>query len=245
MSEMPQPNDRLKKAVRSAPVPDYLEARIRAHVRDAKPGRFRTLLILPATAAAVVLIGLFTAYQVGHFRLTRESRESYIAAVSYKVTALMGVGLGDHIHCSVFRKYPKNPPKLEELITQMDPQYSGLIPIVRKHVPEQYQMRLAHECTFHNRKFVHVSLMDGSNLLSLVITRKNGGESFNSAGLPPALAQSGIPIYQSGVQRFQITSFETRDYLVYFISDLSRNENTGMMLAMSTEVREFLTHLES
>jgi hypothetical protein len=153
--------------------------------------------------------------------------------------------LGDHIHCSIFRKYPKNPPATEELITQMNPQYSALVPIVRKYVPKTYDMRLAHECRYHNRKFVHLSLMDGSSMISLVITRKNPGESFETEGMLPAMVQSGIPMYQSGVQRFSMTSFETRDYLVYFISDLPQQQSTQMMLAMSEEVRAVLTHLES
>jgi hypothetical protein len=56
----------------------------------------------------------------------------------------------------------------------------------------------------------------------------------------PALVQAGIPMYQSSVQRFQMTAFETRDYLVYFISDLPKQQNTELMLALGPKVKDFL-----
>jgi hypothetical protein len=126
----------------------------------------------------------------------------------------------------------------------MNPAYAGLIPIVRSQVPDTYRMMLAHECRYHGRKFVHLSLMDDSNMLSLVITRKTPGESFKTDDMMPALVQSDIPMYQSGVQRFQVTAFETRDYLVYFISDLGKKQNTEMMLALAPRVKEFLAKQE-
>jgi hypothetical protein len=195
-------------------------------------------------AALAVCLGAGIAYQLGHLRITTRSQESYIASVSYRVATLMRVGLGDHIHCSVFRKFPKNPPKIEELTENIGPQYSGLIPIIRSHVPDDYRLMLAHQCRYHGRKFVHLSLMNDSHLLSMVIARKSEGESFDTEGLLPALTQSGIPFYQTGVQRFQITAFESRDFLVYFISDLSKQQNTEMMLSMAPAIRDFLKKLE-
>jgi hypothetical protein len=60
-------------------------------------------------AALLLAVGGFIAYQLGHLSLTVSSQESYIATVSNRVTTLMQVGLGDHLHCAVFRKYPKDP----------------------------------------------------------------------------------------------------------------------------------------
>ena len=105
-------------------------------------------------------------------------------------------------------------------------------------------MMLAHECRYHRRQFVHLSLMDDSNLLSLIITRKTEGESFRTEDMLPALTQAGIPMYQSGVQRFQLTAFETRDHLVYFVSDLPKEQNTNLMLAVAPHVKNFLAILE-
>ena len=237
-------NERLKNAVNSVAVPPYLEARVRNQIRATTPSRSWVFTLVPAGVAAAIIIGLLIAYQFGHLRFSRSSQESYIASVSSRVATLMRVGLGDHVHCAVFRKFPKNPPKTEELVAKMGPQYSGLIPIVREHVPPDYRMMLAHECRYHGRRFVHLSLMNDSHLLSLMITRKTAGETFNAEGLLPALVQSGIPIYQAGVQRFAMTAFESRDYLVYFVSDLPQENNSQMMLSMAPAVKDFLKALE-
>ena len=241
-------NDRLKTAVNSVPVPPFLEARILHGLRTASPtekaGRRWLTRLIPAAAALAVCVGFGVAYQLGHLRLTVNSQESYIATVSTHIATLMRVGLGDHIHCSVFRRYPKNPPTTEQFVAKMNPQYAGLIPIVRSQVPDNYRMMLAHQCSYHRRKFVHLSLMSDSNMLSLVITRKGDGESFSTEDMLPALVQAGIPMYQSSVQRFQMTAFETRDYLVYFISDLPKQQNTQMMLALGPKVKDFLVSEE-
>ena len=244
MKETPKSDNRLRAAVKSVAVPPFLEARIRHSLRTEKPGRRWLPRLIPAAAAVAVFAGFAVAYQLGHLRLTVSSQESYIGSVSTRIATLMRVGLGDHIHCAVFRKYPKNPPTTQDFIDKMNPQYAGLIPIVRSQVPDSYRMMLAHQCSYHRRKFVHLSLMNDSNMLSLVITRKGDGESFNTEDMLPALVQAGIPMYQSSVQRFQISAFETRDYLIYFISDLPKQQNTELMLALGTKVKDFLVSEE-
>ena len=59
---------------------------------------------------AMLMTGAGAVYQLGHLRFTTASQESYIASVSNRVATLMRVGLGDHIHCAVFRKSKKTPP---------------------------------------------------------------------------------------------------------------------------------------
>jgi hypothetical protein len=243
-NETPEPDSRLRDAVRSVTAPPFLEARIRNRLRTVRPGRRWLPRLIPLAAALAIVAGFGIAYQLGHLRLTVSSQESYISSVSTRIATLMRVGLGDHIHCAVFRRYPKNPPTTEEFIKKMNPQYAGLIPIVRSQVPDNYRMMLAHQCSYHRRRFVHLSLMSDSNMLSLVITRKADGESFHTEDMLPALVQAGIPMYQSSVQRFQITAFETPDYLVYFISDLPKQQNTELMLALAPKVQDFLVSKE-
>jgi len=237
-------NARLKSAVNSVAEPPYLESRIRSHIRAAEAPRSFVWKLIPAGMALAVFLSAGIAYQLGHLRLTANSQESYIVSVSNRVATLMRVGLGDHLHCSVFRKLPKDTPSVEQFIQKMAPQYSGLIPIVRDQVPADYKMIIAHQCRYHGRRFVHLSLEDGSNRVSLMITQKHEGESFDTEGLIPELVQSGIPVYQSGVQRFQIAAFESRDFLVYFVSDLPKDQNTKMMASLAPQVKDFLKKLE-
>ena len=152
MNQTPQSPNRLKAAVQSEAVPPYLAARIRAQVQQTKPRRVWLMWGIPAVATAVLALGLGIAYQLGHLRLTISSQNSYIATVASRISSLMAVGLGDHIHCSVFRKYPKNPPKPEEVVSKLKPEYAPLVPIVRDNVPSDYKLMLAHECRFNKRR---------------------------------------------------------------------------------------------
>lgn len=235
---------RLKTAVQGIAAPPFLEARIRNNIRSAQSPRWG-LRLAPAAAAVIVCVAGLIAYQLGHLRMTTRSQESYIASASNHLPTIMRVGFGDHAHCAVFRKYPKNPPSVEHLAGDLGPQFSGLIPIVREHVPADYTLMMGHQCSYHKRKFVHFALTRDSKILSLVIAKKDDGESFQTEDLLPALSNSGIPFYRNGVHRFQIAAFETRDRLVYVISELPPQENMDLMIALAPELSKYLKSLES
>jgi hypothetical protein len=234
---------RLRQAVRSEAAPPFLEARIRANLRTAhRPSSWHRIWA-PMAAALVICLGSAIAYQLGALRLTTASQESYIASVSSRIPALMRVGLGDHIHCSVFRKFPKNPPTVEELTRKLGPEYAGLIPILRKHVPSEFALMQAHQCRYHGRRFVHLSLKHDARLISLVIAKKSDGESFEAEKLIPEFVHTEIPMYHSGIQRFELTAFETANHLVYLVSDLAPATNNDLMLALAPEVKAYLSSL--
>lgn len=235
----------LQRAVRGAEVPPYLESRIRAHIRSSespRPLQFRYGWMAAAAALALTVFGGI-AYQLGHLRLTASSQESYIASVSHHVASIMRVGLRDHLHCAYFRKYPNNPPRLENIEQKLSKPYRGMIPIVRKHVPADFQVMMTHQCSFHDRDFVHLVLKRGSQLLSVVLAVKQDGESFHTEQLIPALTNAGIPFYQAGAQRFQIAAFESDRHLIYIVSDLSPAENLRTMTAMGPELKDYLNKL--
>jgi len=230
----------LQRAMKGVDAPPYLAARIRANI--AQPQRsYGWLPKLSAVAAMLMAcVGLGVAYHLGHLRFSAASQNEYIASVSNSIPTLMRIGLGDHLHCSYFRKFRTEVPAVEELAKEMGPSHEELVRIVRKHIPAEFNLMLAHECRFHGRRFIHLSLKNDSQLMSLVIAAKKDGESFDTEGLMPELAHSGIPIYRTGVQRFEMASFESRDHLVYFISDFSKEQNLSLMAAMSSEVKSFL-----
>jgi hypothetical protein len=84
-----------------------------------------------------------------------------------------------------------------------------------------------------------------SALLSVVTTRKQAGETFLANEFWPELSEVGISIYQSSVQRFQIAAFESREHMVYVISDLPGQYNTELMQGMAPALKTFLGNLES
>jgi hypothetical protein len=236
---------RLRTAVHSVPAPTYMETRIRARMRESEHDVRRRSWFVAVAATAAICIGVTVAYQLGHLRLTANSQESFVTSMSNQVATIMRVGLRDHIHCAVFRTYPKTPPKLEDLAQRMGPKYAGLVQVVNESFLKGYELMLAHQCRYHGRKFVHLALANGGKLLSLVVAVKAEGESFQTENLVPALSEAGIPIYRTGVQRFQVAAFETRGHLVYVISDQPQQKNMTMLLALVPSVQKFLKQLES
>ena len=234
--------DRLKNAVKSVQAPPFMEARIRAALHSSSGASRRTSwrLVL-ATAGAVVLcaIGAFE-YEHGAFRLNRTSQDAYIASISVYVPRILRVGLGDHVHCAVYRKYPERPESVQQMIVDLAPKFAGLLPIVRSRVPENLPLVMAHRCTYKHRLFVHFTFRNSDTLLSLVIAHKQDGEQLSGSELGQALTQSGIPIYRCEVQRFQIAAFDAGEYIAYVISDLSSSQNSQIAASLSPDLRSFL-----
>jgi hypothetical protein len=75
-------------------------------------------------------------------------------------------------------------------------------------------------------------------LLSLVITRKQAGESLE--GLAPATQSSGIPIYQSAAGRYEVAGFEGDSYFAYVVSELRSKANLQIATNMAAGVQQFL-----
>jgi anti-sigma factor (TIGR02949 family) len=241
---------RLKQAVEGAPAAPWLQTKILTRVRASQPkttwlGMPRYFVTLAAMLVMTVGVSA-VAYQLGHLRFTTGMQESYIASVSSRVASIMRVGLGDHVHCGVFRKYSKaNEPSLQKMEADLGPDYKGLLGVVEPHIPEGFRVVLGHRCRYHGRQFVHLVMKNDRQLISLVIARKQNGETFRNSTLVPVIEHGGLPIYHDDVQRFDMTGFETRSHLVYLISDAPAKDNRQLMVALAPGIGSYLAKLES
>src|SRR4029078_13363944 len=113
---------------RSVSAPPRLEARIRSSIRESSRPAAWMRSLLPVAAALLGSLGGVIAYQLGHLRITTKSQESYIATISARVAGVMRVGLGDHVHCAVFRKFPKNTPDLEAMDQELGTERRETLP---------------------------------------------------------------------------------------------------------------------
>jgi hypothetical protein len=234
--------ERLRTAVKGVQAPPLMEGRIRAALRaSAGPSHAVRWPLLLTAAGALVLcaVGAFE-YEHGAFRLNSGSQDAYVASISAYVPRVLRVGLGDHIHCAVYRKYPEHPESLQKMIADLGPDFMPLLPVVRSKVPGNLQLVMAHRCSYKHRRFVHFTFKNSDTLLSLVIAHKQEGEQLSGLELGQALMQSGIPIYRTEVQRFQIAAFDAGDYLAYVASDLSTGQNSQIAAALSPGVQSFL-----
>jgi hypothetical protein len=191
-------------------------------------------------ATLAVCFGSWVAYQFGALRLATKSQESYVAAISSQVASIIRIGLGDHLHCAFLRQRGR---RSEGEVDKLPMEYKELIPIVHQHLPAGLPLVLAHECRYHGRNFVHLTFRNDRTLLSLVIARKQDGESFDGAKLVPALSQSRIPMYLAGARGFQTAAFESHGFLVYTVSDLSQTANLGMLAALAPSLQNFLNQM--
>jgi hypothetical protein len=118
--------------------------------------------------------------------------------------------------------------------------------VVRAAVPDGYRMIMAHQCGYAGRKFVHLTFVhltreNNGELLSLVIARKNAGESMD--GLKASAEPSGIPIYQAAAGRYEVAGFDAGNFTAYVVSDLKSKTNLQIAGNMAPGMREFLTKI--
>ena len=245
MSEnKPMPNP-LKRAMNSQPVPAHLETKVRASIRSLEPHKKPRILgnwmFAGIGTAALAAVALFTFYSLNHNSVQRT--DAYVAKLRLQVSKVMGVGLGDHVHCAYFRKYPTTPPTVAKMQTDLGPEYAALLDAVKANVPEEFRVRLAHKCSYQGRKFVHLVLKNDERLMSVVVATKKDGEALSAEHLVPALVRAGVPLYQQRAESFQIAAFENSQHLVYLISDLPGEKNMEMLQAMTGGLKEALPKL--
>ena len=135
--------------------------------------------------------------------------------------SMLRIGVGDHMHCAVIRQGFLKPVGQDKLSAGFKP----ILAIAREQVPGGMYLAVAHECTYEGRKFIHVTFRDHYRLLSVLVTRKGSWER-----LPGGL-------HTAKVKGFQAAGFETAGFLVYTVSDLSKDENLRVLSAMAPAIR--------
>jgi mycothiol system anti-sigma-R factor len=220
----------LRRAVQPETAPPALRQRIEGQIRESQ-SRFSVLRFSPrwalaAAAAAVLVLGSVVAVRWRNNRLydNAEAQAVYIRAVASHLSPVVRVGLADHLHCAVFRRFPQEYPAEAVAAQQLGPQFVRLVAIVKQRMPGEYRVVMAHRCSYAGRRYVHFVLKSDSNLLSLVITEKQPGESFSEMRSSSG-SEVPVPIYQAGVKSFEVAGFESQGYLAFIVSDLNQGDN--------------------
>jgi anti-sigma factor (TIGR02949 family) len=234
---------RLRGAVRGVEAPPNLVSAIDRRLRPVSRSRRRHTGLMAFAAAALVTVCI-AAWQYGRRPAAPTSQDAYLQHVSAGVAQIMRVGLNDHVHCAVFRKYPAQPPSLQHMTALLGPQYADLEAVFAAHLPPGLKVVMAHRCSYRGRRYVHLIARDGARLVSLVIARRGEGEAFES-DLRAVASEGGMPIYSSGAGTFSLAGFETPGHLVYLVSDMDQRQNTRFMESIAAQVRDVLNKAES
>ena len=236
----------LKGAVHRQVTPPHLEAKIRRRLRESKDRGFTAWIWAPAAGLAAAMLLLFWGGPLGWqgrsdpWHMDRAAQERYIESLSARVVAVMRAGLGDHLHCAHFRKFPQDAPSSEEMAAQIGPAYASLIPAVSEAVPSGHRMVMAHQCQYRGRQFVHMVVQGDNRLLSLVVARKQPGESLASPDLAAIRYAAGIPIYGATADRFELAAFEAGDHLAFVVSDLAQDDHLAWAAKLAPAVQQLL-----
>ena len=233
----------LQEAVRRDAAPPALRYRIQREIRRQRPES--AFLGVPwqrwALAAAMLVIA-FGGW--GVFRATRPAGPD---AAGLAVTAgdlnVLNVGLGNHMHCAVERGLARRRFTDEEMRVRLGGAFAGLVPLVREKVGDDFTVVVGHTCRFQGREFAHLILRRDDDVVSLTVTKKQG-EAF-SGGMPGALAADGAPLPAARMEDYEVTGFETRDYLAFVVSNLPKQENELVASAVAPALRDFLVEREA
>lgn len=236
---------RVKKALGSKAANEAVKARLRARLQKEDSSRSFWSLSIPLAAAAALLMGFFAAWNTLHrpqepWQTSAKDQRTYIEALYTQVSSVVRVGLGDHAHCAHFRKFAESLPTMEEILSLLGSDYEELAPIVREETPPDFKILLGHQCKYDGRQYVHFALGRDDELLSVIITRRREGESFERDELVPVLQAAGTPIYGARADAFEIAGFDTEHYLAFVISNLPQEENLQIAEALTPRLRAFL-----
>ena len=244
---------RIKRAVKQSvgqiDAPGYLEARVRARLREQSAPNFFRDWAMPLAVAATVVLAVVLGWRSFDrkpevWETAKADQENYIESLFHAVPRVMQIGLGDHAHCAYYRKFPKEPKTFAEMAEKLGPNFRELVPLVKQKVPDSFHVAIGHQCKYRERQFVHLALRRENELLSVIITKREPGESFQTGDLKPVLEEAGVPVYAALADQFEIAGLETDQYLAYVISNLRRDENLRIAQALTPSLTEFLNAIQ-
>ena len=231
----------LKRAVMQEYAPAALRERITSDLRRGRAFNFRRVSLALAAAAAVLAIAAVTFFTSGPPK-NQLSLQAKIAAGD--VTGqILKIGFDDHVFCAIDHHLANKQFTPEQMAEHLGPEYAGLVALVKEKIPRNYTVAVGHRCHYQGREFIHLIMRNQSDVVSLVITRKNA-EAFPTNGIA-AIAQAAGPIYQAAWANQQIAGLETRDHLVFVVSNETRDANLEIAASLGPSVRSLLARLES
>jgi len=220
---------RLREVVQQTEAPANLQSNVQAALQRSQSTRFlsrrRTWILAAAAVAALVFVIWRTSFWNSNDR---------------RITALLQIGVNDHVGCAMQQNYMEPPPTPARMEQEIGPQFKDLIGVVRDQIPWDFRLERAHRCTVDGRKYVHMIFRKAPELVSVTMTRKEPGESFNMRKDQSAQSMWSDTLYQKKIDQFEAAGGETDEYLWYIVSNLSGRENQEFAKRVSAPLGDYL-----
>jgi hypothetical protein len=232
----------LKRAVMQDYAPAALRERIGADLRRSRRFSLNRFTLTLAAAAAALLIAV-TAFFTSSAGKNVLSVQAEVARGD--VTGqILKIGFDDHVFCAIDHHLDNKHFTPEQMSERLGPEYKGLLTLVKEKLPQAFNVSVGHRCHYQGREFIHLIMRNQDNLVSLVITRKNG-EAFPTSDAAAVLQASGVPIHERSWHQIQVAGTETRDYLAFVISNDTKDGNEQLASSLVPAVSRFLNRLEA
>jgi hypothetical protein len=217
-------NRRFRDAFENEPVPNDLEAQVRARLAQSQPSRGLDWKPV-AGVSMLVLVLVLTQYYAGK-----------------KIVSLLRIGLDDHVHCAIAGVYPHQTQRVE-MIDGLGPQFAPMLqPVIDQASlgrPTPDAVQSAHRCTVNGRSYVHIILRRDGVLISVILTRRSSTEVFPRAIAARVVHASGITLHDDSLDGYAVSGFESGAWLGYVISGLPAPENDALSARLAPVVRRF------
>lgn len=231
----------LHQAVNKDVVPSGLELRIQNNLRKKSAD---LPLKFPGWVLAVAATVILSAIGLGVFQAIQANRASQaIEQASLQNTAILQVGLGNHVHCAIDKGLANKQFTEAEMQDRLG-EFAGLVPSLRQQIPSTYQIVIGHRCKFNNRQFVHLILKDKEKVASVTLTAITD-EAFSATHLPTIIQSAGIDLHQARLSEYEVTGFEHNGYLAFVTSNLEKQENLALVSGLVPAIQDFLSKVKA
>ncbi len=223
--------DRLRAGLRAAAEGE--KQQLAAGWREVFAGYFASRFALPAAATVALLL-----FIGGFYLLRRGTSSSGVAELS---AALFDESAGDHLKCATHFVNAQGPAAMPESVKNYDPAYAALEKIAE---PGAYglQLRAAHVCGYGSRKFAHLVYTRDSQLISLLVTERDGRAL--KRGEVPSDDGSLDGAQQALRDELAMGAYQTARHVVLVVSDLPEQDNTSLAERLAVPVAQHLRRVE-
>lgn len=140
----------------------------------------------------------------------------------------------DHKHCALTYDLPEAPISLKEAGRRYDKANIGLDLAVMKPLREafgdQAKFVEAHFCLINGRRFAHVVIQYHNKTVSVLLTKMEEGY----------VEADGDAISCRNAEDLRVACFESGNYSVFVVSDLTESDNLLVARSISTSVKKHI-----
>jgi len=154
-----------------------------------------------------------------------------------QINTLIDLGGSLHNTCTIPRSAASPPATFDQMRLSLGALGPMLQPIVNQ-APDT-QLIAAWQCPAGGRTIWDVILRRGTTPVSVMVMRRNKGDSFPRALGARVDRSTSTPIYQGDAHGDAVASFVSGDYIGYIASALSDTENTALAKQLAPVIARY------